>query len=82
LEILRGGRTALASSQAVLMEVSVYHLSPEMPLVLDVLNHMDANGFFWYDILGLLRRQSDDAMSQMDFLFLRRDHPLFRDSWH
>jgi hypothetical protein len=42
---------------------------------------MDANGFFWYDILGLLRRQSDDAMAQMDFLFLRRDHPLFRDSW-
>jgi hypothetical protein len=63
------------------MEVSVYHLSPEMPLVLDVLNYMDANGFFWYDILGLLRRQSDDAMAQMDFLFLRRDHPLFRDSW-
>jgi FkbM family methyltransferase len=81
LEILRGGQTALASSQAVLMEVSVYHLSPEMPLVLDVLNYMDANGFFWYDILGLLRRQSDDAMAQMDFLFLRRDHPLFRDSW-
>lgn len=81
LEILKGGQLALASAQAVLLEVSVYHLSPEMPLVLDVLNYMNANGFFWYDILGLLRRPSDDALGQMDLLFLRRDHPLFRDSW-
>ena len=81
LEILKGGLVALASAQAVLMEVSVYHLSPEMPLVLDVLNYMDANGFFWYDILGLLRRRSDDAMGQMDLLFLKRGHSLFRDSW-
>lgn len=81
LEILKGGQLALASAQAVLLEVNAYHLSPEMPIVLDVLNYMDANGFFWYDILGLLRRQADDAMSHMDLLFLRRDHPLFRDSW-
>jgi len=81
LEILKGGQLALAAAQAVLLEVSVYHLSPEMPLVLDVLNYMQAHGFVWYDILGLLRRRSDDAMGQMDFLFLRRDHPLIRDSW-
>ena len=81
LEILRGGQRALAAAQAVLLEVNVYHLSPEMPVVLDVLNYMDAHGFFWYDILGLLRRRPDDAMSHLDFLFLRRNHPLFRDSW-
>ena len=81
LEILNGGELALAAAQAVLLEVNVYHLSPEMPTVLDVLNYMDARGFFWYDILGLVRRQADDAMGHMDFLFLRRDHPLFRDSW-
>jgi FkbM family methyltransferase len=81
LEILKGGQVALAATQAVLLEVNVYHLSPEMPVVLDVLNYMQANGFFWYDILGLVRRQADDAMGHMDFLFLRRDHPLFCDSW-
>lgn len=81
LEILKGGQLALGAAQAVLLEVSVYHLSPEMPTVLEVLNYMQAHGFLWYDILGLLRRESDDAMAQMDFLFLRRDHPLVRDSW-
>lgn len=81
LDILKGGQLALGAAQAVLLEANVYHLSPEMPVVLDVLNYMDANGFFWYDILGLLRRTADDAMSHMDLLFLRRDHPLFRDSW-
>lgn len=81
LEVLKGGQVALSAAQAVLLEVNVYHLSPEMPTVLDVLRYMDANGFFWYDILGLLRRPTDDAMSHMDFLFVRRDHPLFRDSW-
>jgi FkbM family methyltransferase len=81
LEILKGGQLALTAAQALLLEVSVYRLSPEMPVVLDVLNYVQLNGFFWYDILGLARRQSDDAMSQMDFLFLRRNHPLFHDSW-
>jgi FkbM family methyltransferase len=81
LEILKGGQRALAAAQAVLLEVNVYHLSPEMPTVLDVLNYMESQGFFWYDILGLMRRQADDAMAHMDFLFLRRGHPLFRDSW-
>jgi FkbM family methyltransferase len=81
LEVLKGGQRALAAAQAVLLEVNVYRLSPEMPVVLDVLNYMQANDFVWYDILGLLRRQTDDAMGHMDLLFLRRDHPLFRDSW-
>jgi FkbM family methyltransferase len=81
LEILKGGQLALAAAQAVLLEVNVYHLSPEMPIVVDVLNYMQAHGFFWYDILGLLRRQTDDAMAHMDFLFLRHDHSLLRDSW-
>jgi FkbM family methyltransferase len=81
LEILNGGQRALAAAQAVLLEVNVYHLSPEMPTVLDVLTYMESKGFFWYDILGLMRRQADDAMAHMDFLFLQRGHPLIRDSW-
>jgi FkbM family methyltransferase len=81
LEVLAGATKALAHAEAALLEVSVYHLVPAMPVVPDVLAFMRSHGFEWYDILGLLRRQTDDALLQMDFLFVKPTSKLWRDSW-
>lgn len=81
LEVLSGGERAMASAEAALLEVNVYHLSPGQPVVMDVLEFMRARGFEWYDVMGLLRRPADDAMSHWDFFFVRRTSPLWRDSW-
>jgi len=81
LEVLRGGETALSRADAVLMEVSWYHVQPEMPTAMDVLTYMHDRDFFWYDVMGIYRRVSDDALAQMDFMFLRQTHPLVRDAF-
>jgi FkbM family methyltransferase len=78
LEVLRGALDTLRGCAAVLAEVSWYPLGPGMPLVDEVLQFMRAQGFVWYDVLGIYRRPSDDALGQMDFLFLRAGHPLLR----
>jgi FkbM family methyltransferase len=76
LEVLRGASDALVGCAAVIMEVSWYPIGPDMPLVQHALAFMRERGFVWYDVLGIYRRPSDDALAQMDFLFLREGHPM------
>jgi FkbM family methyltransferase len=76
LEVLRGADEVLSRCSGVVMEVSWYPLGPEMPLVDEVLSFMRERTFVWYDVLGIYRRPSDDALAQMDFMFLRRGHPM------
>jgi FkbM family methyltransferase len=76
LEVLRGASECLANCSGVLMEVSWFPIGPDMPLVDDVLTFMRERSFLWYDVVGIYRRPSDDALAQMDFFFLREGHPL------
>jgi FkbM family methyltransferase len=81
LDVLAGGEQALASAQVVMAEVSLYRLSEHMPTAFELWQWMNERGFALYDIVSFLRRPKDDALFQMDFVFLRRSNPLFRDSW-
>ncbi|MDX2132110.1 MAG: FkbM family methyltransferase [Planctomycetota bacterium] len=76
LEVLSGGEAAMRGAQALLLEVSFIPFHPGLPIVRDVVEFMHARGFVWFDVLGLLRRASDDALLQMDVLFVRGDSPL------
>lgn len=76
LEVLKGATRMLPACQAVLLEVSFFSFLPNVPLFDEVIAFMKTRGFVAYDVLGILRRQSDDALAQMDFLFLREGHPL------
>lgn len=76
LEVLKGAARMLPTCQAVLLEVSFFSFLPNVPLFDEVIAFMKARGFVAYDIAGILRRPSDDALAQMDFLFLREGHPL------
>jgi FkbM family methyltransferase len=77
LDVLRGAEQVLAGQcQAVLAEVNFYKSHPQMPTADEVIAFMRERGFAWYDTAGLLRRPLDDALWQMDLLFVRRDHAL------
>jgi hypothetical protein len=78
LEVLKGGERALSSTRAVLLEVSFIPFFERMPVALDVVNFMAARGFMWYDVLGIYRRRSDDALMQMDVMFVPKADPLRR----
>jgi FkbM family methyltransferase len=76
LEVLRGASHALSQCEAVLAEVSMFRFFPGMPLADEVIQFMRERGFVWYDVAGIYRRKHDDALGQMDLLFVREDHPL------
>jgi FkbM family methyltransferase len=76
LSVLGGASDALAPCQAVLLEVSFFRFLPGSPLADEVIRFMRDAGFVWYDIVGCLRRPFDDALAQMDLLFVREENPL------
>ena len=77
LEVLRGAsRTLKDHTEAVLLEVSFFQFEPSAVLVQEVVAFMHEAGFSWFDVVGILRREEDDALGQMDLLFLKSDHPI------
>jgi hypothetical protein len=76
LEVLRGAAGALRACQAVMAEVNLFRYAPETPLADEVVAFLRGHGFVLYDIVGLLRRPLDDALGQMDLVFVKEDHPL------
>jgi FkbM family methyltransferase len=78
LEVLKGGAHALRTCRGVLMEATLIPFFDGMPPVADVMRFMGDHGFALYDVMGFFRRGSDDALIQMDLLFLTRDDALRR----
>lgn len=76
LEVLRGGHRTLASSEAVLMEVSLMQYNEGAPSFRDVVEYMHQQGFVAFDMCGQSRRESDDALYQVDVVFTKADSGL------
>jgi FkbM family methyltransferase len=81
LDVLTGSSGIVEHAEVILAEVSLYRLRKDMPTALELWSWLDSKGFALYDVVSMLRREKDDALVQMDFLFLRRTSPLYRDAW-
>lgn len=73
LEILKGGEKTLSSAEFVLLEVSFLDIYKNCPLIADVLNFMEMQGFVVYDICTLLKRPLDGVLFQADMLFVKKE---------
>lgn len=71
LDVLEGGQATLAESEVALLEVSLFHFFQHGPVFHDVLDYMKARGFVPYDFLGPQYRPIDDALSQIDVVFVK-----------
>jgi FkbM family methyltransferase len=76
LEVLRGGRKTLESSEVVILETALLPYNKDAPLLLEVASFMHDHGFDMYDFCGQFRRQTDDTLVQTDVAFVRRTSPL------
>ena len=79
LEVLKGGKEALAAAEAIVMEVSLIELYQGNPLMPEVITFMLERGFQCYDIPGLLRRPADGVLWQVDMIFVKAGSPLLKD---
>jgi FkbM family methyltransferase len=76
LEVLKGGRKALKSAEAALLEVNLLQIYEGAPLLHEALCFMANEGFRAYNVCTLYRRPLDHALWQMDMIFVRDDSPL------
>ena len=78
LEVLKGAPNFLKHAEAILMEVSLIDLYQNNPLLPDVLAFMHENNFVAYDVCGLMRRPLDQALAQLDMIFVPRNSPFLK----
>lgn len=79
LEVLKGGEKALQAAEFCLLEVTLLDLGSGGPLLVDVVNYMQEQGFQAYDISQFIRRPYDRALWQMDLLFVKNNSKFITD---
>jgi FkbM family methyltransferase len=82
LEILKGAATVLPAFEAVLLEVGIIEINEGAPLLHDVVAFMKAHGLVAYDILEIHRRPLDQALNQVDIVFVKEQSGLIADKRH
>ena len=73
LHVLAGATRTLQETEAVILEVSLFGMVIGSPRFFDVVERMKQYGFVAYDSCGFLYRPLDDALCQVDMLFVREN---------
>jgi len=73
LTVLRGAKQTLEETEVVILEVLLFGTLLGGPQLYDMVSKMKDWGFVVYDVFGLLYRPLDNALSQMDMVFVREE---------
>lgn len=78
LEVLAGARRILDTHppEMIQMEISLIEINQGAPLFAEVVSHMDDLGYRLYDLCAFMRRPLDNALWQVDGLFVHADSEL------
>jgi hypothetical protein len=79
LQVLAGASRTLRQTEAVIMEVSLFETIIGAPQFGDVVSRMKQLDFVVYDAYGFYYRPLDNALIQVDIVFVR-EHGPFRQS--
>jgi FkbM family methyltransferase len=71
LQVLAGAGRTLQETEAVILEVTLFGTMIGGPQAYDVVSKMKELGFVAYDVFGFHYRPLDDALCQVDMLFVR-----------
>jgi FkbM family methyltransferase len=77
--VLRGMGERLADIDVLIIEASVLATIEAAPEAFEVIAFMRERGFVIFDIVGTARRPLDNALAQIDMLFVRENSPLRAD---
>ena len=78
--ILKGANKALKDTEALIVEVYGFYVSPTGLLFHQLSVWLEEKGFRLYDIVDVMRRQNDLAFWQADAVYLKADHKIFQDN--
>ena len=75
--ILKGASHTLSETDAIIMECYNFKISPECLLFYEMCNYLDGLGFRCVNLVNPEWRPYDDALWQMDLIFIRKNMPEF-----
>jgi len=75
-EVLNGAKQVLKNTEVIILEVSFFQFYVNGPQFYDVVNYMKKHGFVAYDISGGSNRPLDNALSQIDMVFVKENGPF------
>jgi FkbM family methyltransferase len=73
LEVLKGCVNLLSDIEVIVLEVSLFNFMKESPDFYDVVEHMKNIGYVAYDILFGWNRPLDNALGQVDIVFVKEN---------
>ena len=76
LQALLGASSIFGRTQVFILETSLYHFMPGMPLTVDCIRFMSERGYELYDVTEFVRRPLDGALGQIDLAFVVRNGDL------
>jgi len=76
LEVLEGAVDTLKQAEIVILEVSLFQFYKSSPTFAEVIRYMNEKKFSVYDIFNGAYRPIDDALGQVDILFVKTNGPL------
>ena len=79
LDVLDGFGESLLETEVVVLEVSMYGFMKGAPQFYDVVQYMKQRNFVAYDIILGWNRPLDDALGQVDIVFVK-ENGIFRES--
>lgn len=77
LDVLAGAAKVLDEAEVVVLEVSLFRFFGSNPEIYEVLSYMKERHFVAYDIFGGHYRPVDNALAQVDIVFVK-EHGQFR----
>lgn len=75
--ILKGAKESLSKTDALIIEVYGFRISPTCLVFHEISEYLDKQGFRLFDIVDILRRPKDNTFWQADAIYIRKDHPAF-----
>lgn len=82
LDVLEGFQEGLRETEVVVLEVSMFQFLKGAPQFHEVIFFMKNHGFVAYDIILLSNRPLDDALGQIDVVFVKENGQFRQDhSW-
>lgn len=77
LDVLRGATRLFGKTEVFILEVSLYRvLSPDHPILPEVISYLGDKGYATFDIIGFYRRRVDHALAFIDMCFVKEDSPI------
>jgi FkbM family methyltransferase len=77
IPIFEGAKETLKNTEAIIVEVYGFYVSPTGKLFHEISSYLAEKGFRLFDIVDIVHRPKDNAFWQADAIYIKQNNPVF-----